>query len=341
MKAAVLHANRDIRYEEYEMPRIRPGTVKLRVRASGICGSDVPRALSNGAHGYPIVLGHEFSGDIVEIGEGVSGFQIGDQACAAPLVPCMECHDCKSGSFALCKHYSFIGSREQGGFAEYVVIPAANAVKFDSSIPYEQAALFEPSAVALHGLLLNEFQGGGNVAILGGGTIGLFVMQWARIFGAKKTVVFDIDEGRLDLAKRLGADEAADSKSGFSQIPGGFDFVFETAGASTTMHAAFELASSRAKVCFIGTPHADLTFTPNLWENLNRKEFRLTGSWMSYSAPFPGREWTLSAHYFKSGQLLFDGGIIFRKLPLSECASAFKLFDDPAGVHGKIMFILD
>ena len=204
MKAAVLYGNEDIRYADWETPECRPGTVKVRVRATGICGSDVPRVLHHGAHFYPIVLGHEFSGDVVEVGEGVEGIFAGDTVSGAPLVPCMKCADCQLGNFSLCRHYSFIGSREQGSFAEYVVIPAANAIRYDPSIPYEQAAMFEPSTVAVHGLLQARYRGGETVAILGCGTIGIFTLQWAKILGAKQIVAFDIDDGRLELAKRLG-----------------------------------------------------------------------------------------------------------------------------------------
>lgn len=313
MKAAVLVSNGDIRYQEYPTPELRPGTVKVKVKATGICGSDVPRVLNNGAHFYPIVLGHEFSGDIVEIGDGVTGFRIGDTVSGVPLVPCMRCADCQRGNYSLCKHYSFIGSREQGSFAEYVVIPAQNAVRYDPSIPYAQAAMFEPSTVALHGILCNQYQGGGTVAILGCGTIGIFTLQWAKIFGSKKIVAFDIDDGRLELASRMGADVIINTRNpGFIEQAKeitdgrGFEYVFETAGNPATMHMAFELAANKSRVCFIGTPHQNLSFTPAEWENMNRKEFLLTGSWMSYSAPFPGKEWELTAHYFATGQLKFD-----------------------------------
>ncbi len=346
MKAAVLFGNEDIRYADWEMPVCRPGTVRVRVRATGICGSDVPRVLNHGAHFYPVVLGHEFSGDIVETGEGVEGLKPGDTVSGAPLVPCMKCEDCQQGNYSLCRHYSFIGSREQGSFAEYVVIPAANAIRYDPSIPYEQAAMFEPSTVAIHGLLQARYRGGETVAVLGCGTIGIFTLQWARIFGAKKIVAFDIDDGRLALAKKMGADETVNTlKEGFLEEAKaltegrGYQNVFETAGNPVTMRMAFELASNKAKVCFIGTPHTDLTFTPAQWENMNRREFYLTGSWMSYSAPFPGREWTLTAHCFATGELKFDPGMIFRKYPLSRAAEAFALYRNPRDVHGKIMLI--
>ncbi len=346
MKAAVLYGNDDIRYDDFETPKVKPGSVKIKVVATGICGSDVPRVLDNGAHFYPIVLGHEFAGDVVELGEGVSTLKVGDRVSGVPLLPCMKCDDCQRGNYSLCKFYSFIGSREQGSFAEYVVVPEKNAVKFDSSIPYEQGAMFEPSTVALHGLLQNDYQGGQYVAILGGGTIGMFTMQWAKIFGAKKVVVFDLSDERLELAKRLGADEVINtSDENFmekaKEITGGvgYQYVYETAGVTATMYMAFDLASNKSEICFIGTPTRDLTFSPKLWENMNRKEFKLTGSWMSYSAPFPGKEWELTAHYFKTGQLKFDPGFVFKQFHMSEVDKAFQLFKNPSEVKGKVLLV--
>ena len=102
---------------------------------------------------------------------------------------------------------------------------------------------------------------------------------------------------------------------------------------------AFELAGNKAKVCFIGTPHVDMTFTPKLWENMNRKEFKLTGSWMSYSSPFPGKEWELTAHYFATGQLKFDRELIYKTFPMSRAQEAFALYKIPGEVKGKIMLV--
>lgn len=346
MKAAVVCANEEVKYMDYEEPQVGPGLVKIKVKASGICGSDIPRVLHHGVHFYPIVLGHEFSGDVVEVGEGVTLVKPGERVSGAPLIPCMKCEDCQNGNFSLCRHYSFIGSRQQGSNAEYVVIPEQNAVAFDKTISYEQGAMFEPSTVALHGLFQNDYKGGEYTAVLGGGTIGMFTMQWAKIFGAKKTVVFDISEERLALAKRLGADEVINpSLEGYKEkameLTGGkgFSFVFETAGQIPTMHMAFELASNKANVCFIGTPHAELAFTPAMWENMNRKEFKLTGSWMSYSSPFPGKEWKLTAHYFATGQLKFDPGFIFKKMPMSQAQEAFQMFKTPGLVKGKVLLM--
>ncbi len=348
MKAAVLHGNEDIRYEEFPTPEVKPGTVKVRVKAAGICGSDIPRVLNNGAHYYPIVHGHEFSGVVEEIGEGVTKVKVGDTVSGAPLLPCMKCGDCQRGNYSLCKHYGFIGSHDQGSFAEYVVMPEANAIPYDPSIPFEVAAMFEPATVSLHGMYCNDYAGGGDVAIIGGGTIGLFAAQWAHIFGAKRVVVFDLVQERLELAKRLGADEVIntgdpDFMAKAKALTGGkgYDYVFETAGNPITIQMGFELAANKAHYCCIGTPHKDMTFTPKMWEYMNRKEFKLTGSWMSYSAPFPGKEWELVAHYFATGQLKFDDELIFQRYPLEEADKAFALYKNPAQVKGKVMLLVD
>ncbi|WP_455436148.1 galactitol-1-phosphate 5-dehydrogenase [Hungatella hathewayi] len=344
MKAGVLHATNDIRFEEIDTPKPGRGQVKIKVKYTGICGSDVPRVNGDACHFFPNVLGHEFSGIVEELGEGVTSLKPGDRVAGVPLVPCMKCADCLKGDYSLCKHYSFIGSREFGSFAEYVVVPEKNAVRFGDDVSFEQGAFFEPATVALHGLKRLDYQGGKTVAILGGGTIGLFTMQWAKIFGAAKVVVFDITPERLELALRLGADAVINTgdKDYMEQAKAltggtGYDYVYETAGNTVTIKMAFQLAANKSGVCMIGTPTKELSFTVAEWENMNRKEFMLTGSWMSYSAPFPGKEWELTAHYFQTGQLKFDDSLVFKKVPLSQIGSAFELYKIPGAVKGKIL----
>lgn len=344
MKAGVVHAKNDIRYEEIDKPMAGPGQVLVKVKYTGICGSDIPRVNGDACHFFPNVLGHEFSGTVEETGEGVTTLKPGDRVAGVPLVPCMKCEDCQKGNYSLCKHYSFIGSRQFGSFAEYVAMPEKNLVKFDDEVSFEQGAFFEPATVALHGLLRCDYQGGRTVAILGGGTVGMLTMQWAKIFGAAKIAVFDIVKERLDLAARLGADAGINTLDGdfmdrAMEFTGGrgFDYIYETAGNTITMKLAYKLAANKADICFIGTPTKEISFTVPEWENMNRKEFRLTGSWMSYSAPFPGKEWELTAYYFKTGQLKFDDSFIYKKIPLSRIADAFEMFKTPGLVKGKIL----
>ena len=348
MKAAVLYGNKDIRYDDYPEPKVMPGTVKIHVKACGICGSDVPRVLDHGAHFYPIVLGHEFSGIVEEIGEGVTEpLNVGDHVAVAPLVPCMECEACKEGLYSLCRHYSFIGSREQGAYAEYIVVPARNAVKIDPSIPFEQGALFEPSTVALHAIEFARYIPGGTVAVVGGGTIGAFTIQWARILGAKRIVAFGRDRKHLELSLRLGADAIISTldedymEQAMQQSDGkGFDWVFEAAGTEATIKLCMKLAANRSTICYIGTPTGDMTFSKAEWEQINRKELFITGSWMSGNAPYPGDEWTRTAECFADGRLKFDPEIFYRIFDLKDADRAFALFEEKGKVKGRVLLTI-
>ena len=343
MRAAVLHAPRDVRVEDVATPEPGPGEALVRVRMTGVCGSDIPRVLSDGAHFYPMVLGHEIAGEVAAVGDGVDGTLVGRRVAVAPLLPCHACPRCAAGEYAQCPNYSFIGSRQFGGLAEYVVAPVANLTVVADSVAFHDIAFFEPSTVALHGVRHAGFSGGGSVLVLGAGTIGLFTLQWVRILGADRVAVVDVNPDRLATATALGADATFDAREPdlLARLrawqPGGVDHTFETAGQNATMSLAFQAAGVHSRVCFIGNSHADLTFDHAVFEQLNRKEFSLTGSWMSYSAPFPGREWELVAHYFRTGGLKFDESFIYRKVPLSRIAEAFEWYKTPGLVKGKIL----
>ena len=157
MKAAVVVGYNDIQYMDIPEPIVGPGQVKVAVKYCGICGSDIPRVLKGSCHSFPQVLGHEFCGIVSEISDGVNNVKVGDHVVGVPLVPCMECDDCQKGNFSLCKNYSFVGSRQQGAMAEYVVVPESNVFKIAPTIRMDYAALFEPSTVALHGISINHY----------------------------------------------------------------------------------------------------------------------------------------------------------------------------------------
>lgn len=344
MFAGVVHAQNDIRYEQIDTPKPKEGEVQIQVKYTGICGSDIPRVNGNACHFFPMVLGHEFSGIVTELGEGVTDLKIGDRVAGVPLVPCMKCEDCVKGNFSLCKHYSFIGSRQFGSFAEYVTVPNTNVFKFDDEVSFEQGALFEPSTVSLHALRCVDYKGGKNVAVIGCGVIGLFALQWARIFGAARLVAVNRSKEKLELAKKLGATDTISTldKDYYEQAMTltdgkGFDYIFDATGNGDMMKETFRLAANKANICMIGTPKKEISFSVAEWENMNRKEFTLTGSWMSYSAPFPGEEWDLTAHYFKTGDLIYDEALIDRKIPLSKINEAFELYKQPGKVKGKIL----
>lgn len=347
MKAAVVVGHNDIQYQEIPVPFIGPGLVKVNVKHCGICGSDIPRVLNGACHSFPQVLGHECAGIVTEVGDGVKNIQIGDHVAIVPLVPCMQCQDCQNGNFSLCKHYSFIGSRQQGGMAEFLVIPEKNVLKIDNKIPLAHAALFEPSTVALHGLLLNNYspKPESHICVFGAGTIALFTLQWCKILGGKNITVIGRNKSRLATATKYGAtsvlstlddnfqEQVAELTNGH-----GFDYIYDAAGTSETILYSMQVAANKAKICFIGTPTKPVEFTVKSWEFINRKELSITGSWMSYSAPWPGTEWEKTAIATADGKLLIDEDMIYKHYPLSDVKQAFENFEkNRSAVLGRII----
>lgn len=339
MKAAILHGNADLRVEDMPDPTPEEGEVLVRVAYSGVCGSDIPRFIHNGAHFYPIVLGHEFSGEIVDVGGGVDKAVIGTKVACAPLVPIFEHPQSQRGNFALGKGYSFIGSRRQGGFADYVTMPLVNAVPLDAAVDLLAGAFMEPLTVGLHAINIMEFRPGHTTAIVGMGTIGLLLMQSAKLLGAGTIYAFDIDPAKLELAKSYGADvlvNSGDEKAIEEVISsGGCEFVFETAGAPAAEILALRIAAGKGRVMYVGTPHVPLTLQPPEFEEINRKELTIQGSWMNYSAPFPGWEWTFGAEVLGNNRIRLDG-LVDRVIPLSQAGTIPSLLQSNS-VRGKIM----
>lgn len=346
MKAVVVHGPGDIRYEDVEEPTPGAGEVLVHVRAAGICGSDIVRALGSGAHYYPIILGHEVSGEVCKSGELSGGrFRQGERVAVAPLIPCFTCPSCERGHFSLCMGYDFIGSRRNGGFAEYVAVPERNLVRLQDSVSYEAGAMLEPATVPLHAMLISGFTPGESVVVLGAGTIGLLALQWARILGARKVIAVDVVPQKLEIARRLGCDVAVDARGEgaaleeavIGETGGGAGYVFETAGHPATQVEALKVAGRRAKVVLIGTSPRDVTFSGPVFEMIIRKELAIFGSWMSYSAPFPGKEWEMALHFIASGALKVEP-IITQRLPLSAAGDAIRAFASGRG-NVKVMFV--
>lgn len=347
MKAAVVVGFNDIQYMDTAEPELKAGEVKVAVSYCGICGSDVPRVLNGACHSFPQVLGHEFSGVVMAVADGVTSVQKGDHVVGVPLVPCHQCADCKKGNFSLCKRYSFVGSRQQGAMAEYVVLPASNVYKIDKRIPMHLAALFEPSTVALHGILINDFHPSSDdhIVVIGAGTIALFTLQWCKILGAQHVTAVIRNKSRESVVRKYGANAVVSSlDDGYLDeallITGGkgYAHVLDAAGTGETIKTCLKLAANKAHVCLIGTPTGPVEFSVKDWELINRKEMLLTGSWMSYSSPWPGDEWKMTAQCMADGRLSMDEDMIYTHFPLSMVKDAFRVYEmGAAAVKGRIM----
>lgn len=173
MKSVVVHAEGKVIVEERPLPEIKhPDDVLVRIAYSGLCGSDIPRIFHQGAHFYPITLGHEFSGEVVEYGESITDLKVGDAVACVPLQPCFSCEECQRHAFSQCKHYQFVGSRSDGGHAEYLVVKRSSLFALPKAFSLLQGAFLEPITVGLHALKLAGGCAGKNVVVIGAGTIG-------------------------------------------------------------------------------------------------------------------------------------------------------------------------
>lgn len=340
MRAAVLYGPGELEVRSVERPSPGPGEVLVRVMVSGICGSDLPRVLGAGARRYPLILGHEFSGVVAELGEGTT-IGLGTRVAGVPLLPCDDCQDCRAGHYSQCRSYSFLGSRVNGAWAEYVVAPERNLLPLADSMTFEAGAMIEPSSVALHAFHLAGYDGGGHVAVIGAGNIGVFATQWARLLGAEQVTVFDIDETRLQTATALGADlvQRTDlEQDRWREQTGGrgFDLVIESSGVSPALTSALQLVASKGTIVSVGTPTRAVAFDPQVFELLHRKEATIIGSWMSYSSPFPGAEWLSSVRAFEDGRLRYDS-LVAARFALEDATAAFDLYRSGTAVRGKVL----
>ena len=311
MKAVIVNEGGSLSLEDIDIPKITsPDQILVKIAYCGLCGSDIPRIFHHGAHFYPITLGHEFSGTVIETGNDVTEFDVGDLISCVPLLPCFKCDECQKHYYSLCKNYTFVGSRIAGGFAEYIVLNKKNAFKLPKGVSPLEGAFFEPMTVGMHALLLAGGCQNKHVVIVGGGTIGLLAMLCAKAMGASSIAVLDINDERLNLAKQLGADVIYNSKNlSFDEIyqalsSNRFDqIVLETAGSPITVRLAIEIAGPRSKVGLVGTLHNDLTLSEKTFGLILRKELQILGSWMNYSAPWPGEEWLLVSQFFVEGKI--------------------------------------
>lgn len=311
MKAVIVNEGGSLSLEDIDIPKITsPDQILVKIAYCGLCGSDIPRIFHHGAHFYPITLGHEFSGTVIETGNDVTEFDVGDLISCVPLLPCFKCDECQKHYYSLCKNYSFVGSRIAGGFAEYIVLNKKNAFKLPKGVSPLEGAFFEPMTVGMHALLLAGGCQNKHVVIVGGGTIGLLAMLCAKAMGASSIAVLDINDERLNLAKQLGADVIYNSKNLSSDeiyqalSSNRFDqIVLETAGSPITVRLAIEIAGPRSKVGLVGTLHNDFILPEKTFGLILRKELQILGSWMNYSAPWPGEEWLLVSQFFVEGKI--------------------------------------
>ena len=284
MKAAQLHGVGDLRVEEIDQPSISSDDeVLIRIHACGICPSDL-RAYTGVREPYgtlPYTPGHEWAGEVVAIGDGVEGFDIGDRVAASWRVVCGKCHYCIRDMYNYCENLQY--GRVRGGFAEYGVAPGESLLKIPDGVSYQEASFCEPLACCMNGSLHTGIGFGDNVVIIGAGPIGLMHLQLAKRAGAR-VIVSELKPERLEKAEELGADALIHADQGdpvelAMELTGGYgaDAVIVAVGAPRALQQALNMAGIGGGVNFFAGvyPPVTLDLDPNL---IHYKQIRLTGS---------------------------------------------------------------
>jgi len=286
MRVAMYYSNMDVRLEEMPVPRVGPGELLMRVEASGICGSDVMEWYR--IHKVPLVLGHEVSGVVAEVGEGVSRFKMGDRIIAAHHVPCNTCHYCLSGNHTVCdtlRKTNFY----PGGFAEFIRLPSINVERGTFTLPdtvsFEEATFVEPVACVLRGLRKAGLKPGCSVLVIGSGIAGLLYVHLARALGAGRVIAIDVVEHRLEVARKLGADAALHAEEDvlafLRKVNDGrlVDVVIICTGAESAVAQALRSVERHGTVLFFAPTGPGLKFSLSINDVFWRNDVTLTTSY--------------------------------------------------------------
>ena len=293
MRVAVWYNNRDVRVEEMPVPQIGPGELLVKVAASGICGSDVMEWYR--LDRAPLVLGHEISGEVVEVGDGIETYKAGDRVAVAHHVPCNECRYCLDGSPTVCdtlRKTNFY----PGGFAEYVRLPAINVASgvffLPDEVSFEDATFVEPLACILRGQRKAGFQPGQAVLVIGSGISGLLHIQLIRAMGAGRIVATDVSGYRLEAAEKFGADAVINaddfSPDRLRDLNDGYlaDLVILCTGSVSAVEQALQSVERNGTVLFFAPTAPGVTIPLSINELLWRTDRTLTTSYAASPADY-------------------------------------------------------
>ncbi len=322
--------------EELPVPKCGPNDVLIKVRQTGICGTDIHiynwDEWSQRTIPVPMGIGHEFMGEVAEVGSEVSGFKVGDRVSAEGHLTCGSCRNCRAGKRHLCRNTIGLGVNRQGSFAEFVTLPAFNVFKLPAEVPDHIAAFFDPLGNAVHTALSFELVGE-DVLITGAGPIGLMAIPICKKIGARHVVITDVNEYRLELARKLGATRAVnvakEPLEGVMKALGmveGFDVGLEMSGNGAAFKQMFKAMNHGGRVAILGIPATEIAID---WSQVIFKGLILKGIY--------GREmfetWYKMTAMIQSG--LDVSPVVTHRFPISEFKQGFEVMR--TGQSGKVV----
>lgn len=345
MKAYVLEAVNQLEYKETEIPKLKKGEVLVEVQAAGICGSDIPRIFTTGTYHFPTIPGHEFSGKVIGAFDEEGRDWIGKRVGIFPLIPCKECDCCKEEKYEMCSNYNYLGSRCDGGFAEYVVVPIWNLIELPEAVSYEEAAMLEPASVSIHALRRLNLEGVSTVALFGLGTIGILIAQWLNSFGI--TTVFatghNEEHGKLMQKVTSPSYQYIDSRKEnvveeiLRQTSGkGVDAVIDCVGSSDSLTDALNIVKPAGQILVVANPKGDLDLDKNVYWKIMRRQIRLTGTWNSSFTHSDQDDWHTVLKACEEGRLHLKE-LITHDLPFDQLHKGLEIMRSGKEYRNKVM----
>ena len=346
MKAFVLHGIGDLRYEDVPKPSPRADEVLVRVKASGVCGSDIPRIYRTGAHRHPLIPGHEFAG-VVEAAGGADGAAWeGKRVGIFPLIPCRHCGPCQRKAYEMCQAYGYLGSRQDGGFAEYVAVPVRNLIALPEEVSFEEAAMLEPMAVAVHAMRRVTVHAEDTVAVCGLGTIGRLLAMVLYASGVKRLLLIGNKESQRRFAENFGEAAFCDTRT---ETPSawlakksegkGIDVFFECVGKNETVELGVECAAPSGCVVFVGNPASDMTLKKDVYWQILRRQLSVTGTWNSSFTGDEDDDWHEVLRLLKT-HAISPAEIISHRFSLEDLEQGLRIMRDKTEDFGKIMALV-
>lgn len=346
MKAQVLYGIDALKYEEnYKDPKLKTGEVLISVKACGICGSDVNRVLKNGTYHFPTIIGHEFSGKVIECFDNENNYWLGRNVSVFPLIPCKVCASCLKGEYQLCENYNYLGSRCDGGFAEYVSVPAWNLLEMHKGISFEEAAMLEPASVALHSLKIAGNLFGKTIVITGTGTISSILCQLSVVAGANKVYIIGRNQEKFNFIKQQCGqilfininDKNFESK--IKEIENRIDVVVEGTGASEIFSLCLRICTRQGTIVSLGNPNENICISREVYWQILRKEILLRGTWNSSFGINEKNDWKDIFNLLLNKKISLSN-LISHRFELRDLYTGIKIMKEKTVLSNKVMVLL-
>ena len=351
MKAWVLHGINDIQYNEVPEPKVMDNEVLVKVKAAGICGSDIPRIYETGAHKMPLIPGHEFAGEVVKLGKKIEPEWLHKRVGVFPLMPCGKCEPCRKRQYEMCRNYGYLGSRSNGGFAEYVPVPAKNLMKLPDNVSYEEAAMLEPMAVAVHAMRKGtedcNLEKNAVVAVCGLGTIGLLLVTFLLEAGYRNLYVIGNKDSQKEKVIMIGVppERYCDSRQQntskwLKECTGGVELFFECVGRKETLSLSVDSAAASAGIIVVGNPHSDMTLDRDIYWKILRNQLTVRGTWNSSFTGEAEDDWNYVMKRLES-RSVSPASLISHLLFLDQLMQGLDIMHTKKEDYGKIMIAVE